>query len=134
MNQKTYYLITCSLLFIIVLAIVIVLNVRATDSFTELFFEDPNNLPNTVKIGQKYGFVFNVYNLENNEKRYQYLVTFNYNNKEQELDRGSFVLKHNESMMIQNVISIEEKFKDGMVKVILLDEDQEIHFFVKQEG
>lgn len=134
MDKKVYYLFIGSLLLAIFLAVVVILNVKANESFTELFFEDPSSLPSLVKLGQKYGFAFTVHNLEGIEIRYEYVVKFTYDNKEKEIGRGSFILKNNESMVVQEIVSIDEKFKEGKVEVNLLNDDQEIHFFVKQEA
>ena len=73
-NNKNYNFLVTILLLAIGISLVfhIFFSQDTDEGFSELYFPDPNNLPNDVSLGENYSFSFSVRNLEAKPATYEY--------------------------------------------------------------
>lgn len=76
-------------------AIVLATTVKP-ETFTELYFEDHNNLPKTIEKHEEYSFIFTIHNLEYKDMNYPYVVYLETVDKKIILDQGIVSLKDGE--------------------------------------
>ena len=119
---------------LITIAIIILLRMPlGIEPLTELYFENHNNLPKQLSLGQKAGFWFTIHNLEYRKMRYSYKVSYSFNNKTLLLKKGTVTVNNNQSLSIPVTFSINEPFTRAEVDVILIDKDNSIHFWVDEK-
>jgi len=92
------------------------------EHFTEMYFNNPENLPKMMKTGNEYNFSFTIISHEKNLKSYEYSM-------ESPLisEKGSFPLFPGENITMTKSIKAESLGEGNMT--ISLDSGQEIHFF-----
>lgn len=131
MKEDTLYniLIAISIIGIIVI-LVLIFTTKTTESFTELYFEDHQNLPNEIELNQEYTFQFTIHNLENEATTYNYKVYLLIDDQTQSIDSKSITLNNNETATITESFEISQDFNSA--KIVVDTNDQEIHFWVKQ--
>jgi len=87
------------------------------EPLTEVYFENHTNLPRNVFLNKTYNFEFTVHNLEYMDMPYTFIVSREYNNKTEILDRADFFLKNNETMSFYESFSFKEKFERAKINV-----------------
>jgi hypothetical protein len=102
------------------------------ETFTELYFEDHNNLPKTINRHEEYGFLFTIHNLEYKDMEYPYVVYLQTTDKKIILDENKISLKNGE------YISIKEDFgplKNIRMKITveLVNKSQSIDFWMENQ-
>lgn len=65
-------LIVSLIIGIIITIIVLVITFEKPEPFTEIYYENPDSLPNKVRLNQNYSYSFTVHSLENSTKDYVY--------------------------------------------------------------
>ncbi|MFW6194483.1 MAG: hypothetical protein ACOC5L_03080 [Halobacteriota archaeon] len=95
MEEKTatYAIIGASIVGIIIVAFLVLTGIPSGSYFSELYFEDHEELPKGVEVGSKQTFDFTVASHEKNETTYSYNVTYNGDI----IEKGFFTLKPGES-------------------------------------
>jgi len=109
--------------FILIFSLpIIVYEFSPKEDFTELYFNNPENLPKMMKTGNEYNFSFTIISHEKNLKSYEYSM-------ESPLisEKGSFPLFPGENITMTKSIKAESLGEGNMT--ISLDSGQEIHFF-----
>ena len=131
MEEDTLYniLIAISIIGIIVI-LVLIFTTKTTESFTELYFEDHQNLPNEINLNEEYSFEFTIHNLENEKTNYNYKVYEVIDDITYYIDSSSTTLDHNSTATIEETFQISQDFETA--KIVVEINDQEIHFWVKQ--
>jgi hypothetical protein len=100
-----------------------------SEEYTELYFENHNNLPKFINNNSAYGFAFTVHNLESKDFDYSYVVYAESDKGKALIDAGNFNLKNGGSK------SLNENFgplADSKIKIIveLLNKNQQIDFLI----
>ena len=134
MKKFTLYLLL--LLVLITLVSLLIFNAFQQipkEGFSEIYFDDFNEIPTSIKLNEPLKFSFIVINKEANEENYDYIVMIKYKSKQDIIDSGSFSLKNNEINIIEETILVKEDFNLAIVSVKLLNKNQEIHFWVRQD-
>lgn len=137
MEEDTLYNILIGITVIAIIAVLILIfTTKTTESFTELYFEDHQNLPSDIKLNKAYPFQFSIHNLENQETTYNYTVYIEYYIGEElesteTLNSASITLNHDQTATISESFEISEDFEQA--KVMVNTNDQEIHFWVGEE-
>ena len=99
-------------------------------SFTEIYFNDIENIPKIAKINQPIIFSFSVSNKQNKNYNYEYELMLKIGDNESIIKRDNFNLNKNEIKNIIENITIKENFEKALISVKLIDTNQEIHFWV----
>ena len=133
MDENLLYnvLIIASIIGIIAVTIIIFTN-KTSEPFTELYFEDHQNLPKIVQLNQIYNFQFSIHNLENKDENYFYLIHIDADGNDIFLDSSYISLKNNQTATISKNFMLTENFENAKIIVELIGKNQEIHFWVKQ--
>ena len=134
--MKSLHFVTILLIILIIIISTLILikfNEIPSDDFSELYFNDFESLPQSMKPSEPLEFSFTVVNIENTDIAYQYIITFKNNDIETILDNNGFILNAGEKQVFQEKILIEEDFKVGLVSVKLLNKNQEIHFWIRKD-
>ena len=103
------------------------------ESFTELYFEDHLNLPDTVSLTEENSFEFTIHNLENKEMEYPYEVYIDIDGGKNIIETNTIVLKREEYYTISENFSITSPIEKARVVVNLIDKKQQIGFWIKME-
>lgn len=106
---------------------------RKPETFTELYFEDHVSLPKTITLYKETSFKFTIHNLENKDNVYLYEITMINGGEIKLMNRGEIFLKNNESKTIEEKFTITKPFTRFMVRVNIVNNNQEIHFWVEQK-
>jgi uncharacterized membrane protein len=136
MEEDTLYNILIAISVIgIVSVLILIFTTKTTESFTELYFEDHQNLP-SLYATDDYEFAFTIHNLENQEMVYSYQVSIEYYDNEKLIDtnllsESNVLLQHNESATITEEFKITEDH--DYAKVMIQANEQEIHFWLRSE-
>ncbi len=99
-------------------------------SFTELYFQDPNNLPQSYQPGIPLSFSFSLHNEENRETQTPFTVIVTNHTGTKIVDLSTAVLKPNQSQSFTEQITINALATRSAVSVNLPDKNQSIHFWV----
>lgn len=102
------------------------------ETFTELYFEDHENLPIEVLPQQSYVFSFTIHNVEYRNMTYPYQTYLLTNNKKTLLQEGNVSLGQNQRKTIQVQISSESAFPKSQIIVDLPKKKQSIDFWVNE--
>ena len=134
-EDKLYNILIAISVIGIIVVLVLIFTTKTTESFTELYFENHQDLPSEYLL-EDYEFEFTIHNLENEDMDYPYDVYIVYYDNEKiketfTIDESSIVLKHNETKIITEEFSITEEH--DYAKVIVSTNDQEIHFWLRSE-
>jgi len=109
---------------------IVLATTRKPETFTELYFEDHTNLPNTITRWKQYSFVFTLHNLEYQDMDYSYEVYLQRDDQKIVIEKGELQLRNDEFK------SVEVKFgplKNIRSKVVveLTNKNQPIHFWME---
>ncbi len=94
------------------------------EPLTEVYFENHTKLPAYLFLDREYNYSFTVHNLEYQQVNYNYTIDaysergdFLYN-----MDKGDFILLHNETETIDETFVMDEHFNRTKV-VVLIEKD-----------
>ena len=102
-------------------------------SYTELYIDSHQTLPNYLAPGREATASFTIRNYEHTNKNYKFIITSTLKNKTNVIGSGSAMLKHNESKDLDfhyYVATTEPKTK---IEIALPQEKQAIHFWVNNQ-
>lgn len=102
-EEKTmiYAIMFACIIGIILVAILVISTTPFSESFTELYFENHEKLPNKIVVGKEEEFDFTVFSHEDKKMSYDYKVKFD----NLTLDQGSFSLSPEEKKTISVTFS-----------------------------
>ena len=129
-DDSIYNAIIVSLVIGIIMVIITLIAFRPEkESFTEIYFEDHENLPKYASSNNEYSFKFTINNLENQDFKYRYKISV-FEDEEEIKEENNVLIKNGESKTLEKSIKahIEDKAK---IQVTLVNKDQEIHFWIK---
>lgn len=132
MKENTIYNILIVVCIIAILAVtILIFTTKKSESFTELYFENHQNLPKVITLNQNYDFYFTIHNLENKLTTYNYQITLDLDGTTKTLKQEQVSLNHDQSKLISQSFKIDQSFTQGKITVILLNKKQSIHFWLK---
>lgn len=103
------------------------------ETFTELYFEDHNNLPKTFEKAKKYTFRFTIHNLEYQDMNYSYEVNAIDEEEKSLIASGSARLKQAEAKTIEESFSSDKNYKRVKIEVRLIEKNQQIDFWMEKQ-
>jgi len=103
------------------------------ETFTELYFEDHQSLPNRIILFKENGFKFTIHNLENRDMEYSYEVYIDINGEKQIIDESSVLIKNDEYETVTVDYTITVPVQRAKIVVKLIGKDQQIHFWIEEE-
>lgn len=106
---------------------------RKPEGTTELFFSDHLNLPKQIEVGKPYSFEFTTHNLEYRELTYAYEVVISDGGEGGIVEKSEFVLPDGQTKIVDVPLILSKSFGRAKVIVKLLNENQEINFWVDEE-
>ncbi len=99
----------------------------------ELYFEDHLSLPNKIVLFKENSFEFTIHNLENKDMEYPYEVYIDIDGEKQIICTDSILIKDNEYETIAVDFTITIPIKRSKVVVNLIDENEQIYFWIEEE-
>jgi len=102
------------------------------EKFTELYFNDSANLPNSATNNQVISFAFVIHNLEATDYLYVYVVSVNANGTRQVVDSGSVLVKNNQYYVKDEKINLMNSPGRQEVVVELTNIRQSIDFWIER--
>ncbi|MFH1971877.1 MAG: DUF1616 domain-containing protein [archaeon] len=135
-DDKVYNALMVISAIAIIIILTLIFTTKTTEEFTELYFEDHQNLPNQIQLEKEYTFQFSIHNLENEQTSYNYKISIDYYKSEklqktETLFQDSISLEHNQTATIPYTLILEDSFESA--KIIVETNNQEIHFWVEEE-
>jgi uncharacterized membrane protein len=130
-EDKLYGFLSVLVIVAIIAVIVLIFSIQTTESFTELYFEDHQELPSTIELGETYTFQFSIHNLEQDSVDYPYNIYMEIDGIDQTLNEDSIILSNNQTATITETFTITNNFDTA--KIIVESNDQEIYFWVELE-
>jgi len=112
-------------------AIVLATSVKP-EAFTELYFENHNDLPKSITSGEKYNFTFSIHNLEDKDVEYSYIVYLQTEDIKVTLDENKIIVRNNELQSINEELGPLKKSKMKIV-VELINRNQQIYFWLDNQ-
>ena len=103
------------------------------ETFTELYFEDHNNLPKTFEKAKKYTFRFTIHNLEYQDINYSYEVNAIEGEEKSLITSGSARLKQDEAKTIEESFSSDKNYKRVKIEVRLIEKNKQIDFWMGEK-
>ena len=114
MKENTIYNILIIACIIAIVAVtILIFTTKKSESFTELYFENHQNL------------------LENTQFTYNYQITLDLDGTTKILKQEQITLNHNQKQPIYHQFKIQNSFKQGKITITLLNKKQSIHFWLK---
>lgn len=105
------------------------------ENFTELYFENHLQLPKSTTIDNPQTFSFTIHNLENKTMTYPFeIYVQDTNGSRSGIMNNTLTLKHNERKTITETFAMTEPIKRAKVVVLLLNKNQEIHFWIGEDN
>lgn len=102
------------------------------ETFTELYFEDHNNLPHIIKQYWEYSFTFTVHNLENKDSNYPYEVYLQRDSQKTLIETGELNINKDDRKSV-NVIFGPLQNSKAKIVVELLNRNQSISFWMEAQ-
>ena len=130
-EDKLYSVLSIITIIAIIAVIVLIFSIQTTESFTELYFEDHQDLPLSIELGQTYTFQFSIHNLEQESVDYLYNIYMDVDGEEQNLEENTISLSNNQTATITESFRLTEDFDEA--KIVVETNDQEIYFWVELE-
>jgi hypothetical protein len=103
------------------------------ETFTELYFEDHQSLPNEVTLSKKNNFRFVIHNIENKDMEYPYEVYFDINGEKKIIYINSVFVKNTEYKIIPVDFTITTQIQKAKVVVNLINKKQQISFWIEEK-
>lgn len=134
-EDKLYNILIAVSIIGIIIILILIFTTKTTESFTELYFEDHQDLPSEYLLDE-YEFSFTIHNLENQDMNYLYKVYIEYYDNEklkesETIKSGNILIINNETRTITETFKIIEEHDTA--KIIVETNDQEIHFWLGSE-
>lgn len=104
---------------------------KQPESYTELYFENHEKLPNKITPNKQYTFSFTINNLENRDITYPYEVYLNLGEIKLFLDKGSVFIKKNGHKTIRETFTFENSISRINVVVDIVNKNQQIDFWIE---
>ena len=132
MKEDTIYnlFLATSILGVIMIMLFVFTN-QSPETFTELYFEDHQDLPSEISLGEDSSFSFSIHNLEQETVTYEYLIYIVIDGEEEEIALSSVILKSEQTATITQSFSISDEFESA--QVIVEANGQEIYFWLIME-
>ena len=132
-EDKLYNILIAISIIGIIVVLVLIFTTKTTEAFTELYFEDHQDLPSEYLLDQ-YEFEFTIHNLENQAMDYEYNVYIEYYDNEKlketsTIEKSNIILEHDSTVTIKQEFEITKEY--DYAKVIVETNDQEIHFWLR---
>lgn len=129
-DDSIYNAIIIALVIGIIIVIITLIAFRPEkETFTEIYFEDHENLPRYTNSNNEYRFKFTINNLENQDFLYRYKISI-FQDKEEIIEENNVLIKNGESKTLEK--SFKADIKDrAKIQLTLVNKDQEIHFWIK---
>jgi len=102
------------------------------ETFTELYFENHQNLPSQVEAGEKYTFAFSVHSVEKETMTYPYNIYIQANNKKIPVKKGSFSLNPDQKKTFHEEFIASSYTTPAEVVVNLVNKNQNIDFWIHE--
>jgi hypothetical protein len=102
-SKKMIYAIAAACILVIIIVGALALFSHISKGFSELYFENPDDLPRHVNIGDRMKLEFTVVSHEMKRCNYRYNVTYD----DRIIKSGSFVLMPEESNSNRNTIEVD---------------------------
>ncbi len=132
MKENTIYNILIIACIIAIVAVtILIFTTKKSESFTELYFENHQNLPKNIELNKNNEFYFTINNLENTQFTYNYQITLDLDGTTKILKQEQITLNHNQKQPIYHQFKIQNSFKQGKITITLLNKKQSIHFWLK---
>ena len=132
MKENTIYNILIVVCIIAILSeTILIFTTKKSEPFTELYFENHQNLPKTITLNQNQEFYFTIKNLENKVFTYNYQITLNLDGTTKILKQEQISINHNQKQTIYQQFKISNNFKQAKITITLLNKKQSIHFWLK---
>jgi hypothetical protein len=103
----------------------------AAQSYTELAFNNVNNLPTVVPNNNQLGFSFMLHNVEGKTVSYPYIIAIQTDGNTQVVKQGIITLTANARASITEKISIQSSSQRQKVLITLPTKQQSIDFWLK---
>jgi hypothetical protein len=102
--------------------------------FTELYFNQPNQLPITARPGQRLPVAFTVHNVEGRNLTYTYSVDFTtITGKTTVLYRQQIAIANGQTTVISDaIVTVPSYTGRAEVSVVLINQPEAIHFWVER--
>ena len=100
-------------------------------TYTELAFNNVNNLPSTVSSNNQVKFSFMIHNVEGKAVSYPYAITLEKGNEYKTLESGKVTLDSNGAVNIPENLSIQNTSQRQEVVITLTSLKQSIDFWLK---
>ena len=102
------------------------------EKFTELYFENHQNLPSRVEAGEKYTFAFSVHSEEQVPMTYPYRIYIQTDKKRIPVQTGTFSLVQDQKKTFQEKFLAPSYNKSAEVVVELVNKNQSIDFWINE--
>jgi len=101
------------------------------EAFTELYFNDPTELPQQAEPEEIITFSFTIHSLESTDKNYTYITTFtSIDGRSYPIDERSILITHDEYQVYEESFQLPSDYEQGVVSVTIPEIDQHIHFWL----
>lgn len=100
------------------------------EKMTELYFNDPTNLPGSATHNQVISFAFVIHNLETADYRYVYEVSVNANSAKQIVDSGKVLVQDNQYYVENEQFNLMNSPGPQEVVIELINLQQSIDFWI----
>lgn len=132
-EDKLYNILIAISIIGIIVILVLIFTTKTTESFTELYFEEHQNLPSEYTLGE-YEFAFTIHNLENQDMDYSYNVYIEYYDndefvKSETIEAKNVLIANNETKTLTETFKISEEH--DYAKVAVETNEEEIHFWLR---
>ena len=131
-EDQLYNILIIASVIAIIAILTLIFITKTSESFTELYFEDHQDLPNQIQLNKEYLVQFSIHNLENEDTLYNYksyieYYKFNKLASTTTILDDSITLNHDQTATIPIGFTMENSFESA--KIIVETNNQEIHFY-----
>ena len=102
------------------------------ETFTEIYFENHQNLPSKVEAGETYTFAFSVHSVEQQPMTYPYTIYIEENNKKTSIKNGTFSLNPDQKKTFHEQFIASSYTTPAEVIVNLVSKSQNIDFWIHE--
>ena len=107
------------------------LTLTSSQSYTELYFTNPNSLPKSVAKDTWYFVPVTLTNHEGDRKTYTYTVTVFENGTQTKKNNGTVILSDSQSKALQLPYSVTTSGQKVLVVITLSNTNQRIQFYAQ---
>ena len=130
-KDKLLYQVILAFCIVVMLNLLIYTAFSSTEAtFTELYFENPQDLPSEIELGQNYEFSFSIVNNLETSNTYDYDVYIEFDDGDiVYLGSSSITLEDSSKAIIKESFTISQDFDSAKV-IIDLDSGEAIYFWI----